>query len=88
MSQVPPFNVLDETWDGGMILPAHLGTQQDKMAVLLLEDVIFTHETSVEILQYTRYCFQKDGSQPKRKSSKHPVKVSISTSQFQRFTIH
>lgn len=41
------------------------------------EDVIFTDETSVEIQQYTRYCFRKNGSLPKRKGRpKHPLKVS------------
>ena len=42
----------------------------------LFEDVIFTDETSVQIEQYARICFRKDGSQPKRKGCpKHPVKV-------------
>ena len=41
------------------------------------EDAIFTDETSVEIQQYTRYCFRKGGSLPKRKGRpKHPLKVS------------
>ena len=42
------------------------------------EDVVFTDETSVEIQQFTRYCFRKNGSEPKRKGRpKHPIKVSI-----------
>ena len=41
------------------------------------EDAIFTDETSVEIQQYTRYCFRKGGSLPKSKGRpKHPLKVS------------
>ena len=28
------------------------------------EDVIFSDETSVEIQQFTKYCFKKNGSQP------------------------
>ena len=41
------------------------------------EDAIFTDETSVEIQQYTRYCFRKNGNVPKRKGRpKHPLKVS------------
>ncbi|XP_028407173.1 uncharacterized protein LOC114529560 [Dendronephthya gigantea] len=41
------------------------------------ENVIFTDETSVEILQYTRYCSKK-GSLPKRKGKpKHPLKVHV-----------
>ena len=40
------------------------------------EDVIFTDETSVQIEQYARICFRKDGTQPKRKGRpKHPLKV-------------
>ena len=40
------------------------------------EDVIFTDETTVQIEQYARICFRKDGSQPKRKGRlKHPLKV-------------
>ena len=40
------------------------------------EDVVFTGETSVEIQQFTKYCFRKNGSQPKRKGRpKHPLKV-------------
>ena len=40
------------------------------------ENVIFTDETSVELQQYTRYCFRKSGSLPKRKGRpKHPLKV-------------
>ena len=50
------------------------------------EDVIFTDETSVEIQQYTRYCFRKNGSVPKRKGKpKHPLKVSISKTIFLTF---
>ena len=42
------------------------------------EDAVFTDETSVEIQQFTRYCFRKNGSEPKRKGRpKHPLKVSI-----------
>ena len=41
------------------------------------ENAIFTDETSVEMQQYTRYCFRKNGSVPKRKGRpKHPLKVS------------
>ena len=41
------------------------------------EDAIFTDETSVEIQQFTRYCFRKGGSLPKHKGHpKHPLKVS------------
>ena len=40
------------------------------------ENVIFTDETSVELQQYTRYCFRKSSSLPKRKGpTKHPLKV-------------
>ena len=40
------------------------------------EDVIFSDETTVEIQQYTRFCFRKNGSLPKRKGCpKHPLKV-------------
>ena len=39
---------------------------------------LFTDETSVEIQQYTRYCFGNNGSVPKRKGRpKDPLKVSI-----------
>ena len=39
--------------------------------------VIFTDETnSVQMEQYARVCFHKDGTQPKRKGRpKHPLKV-------------
>ena len=40
------------------------------------EDAIFTDETSVQIEQYARICFHKEGTQPKRKGRpKHPLKV-------------
>ena len=40
------------------------------------EDVIFTDETSVQIEQYARFCFRKEGTQGKRKGRpKHPLKV-------------
>ena len=40
------------------------------------EDVIFSDETTVEIQQYTRFCFRQNGSLPKRKGRpKHPLKV-------------
>ena len=39
-------------------------------------DVIFTDETTVQIEQYARVSFRKDGTQAKRKGrSKHPLKV-------------
>lgn len=42
------------------------------------EDVVFTDETTVEIQQFTRYCFGKNGSELKRKGQpKHPLKVSV-----------
>ena len=42
------------------------------------EDVVITDETTVEIQQFTRYCFRKNGSEPKRTSRpKHPLKVSV-----------
>ena len=47
------------------------------------EDVIFTDETSVQIEQYARIWFRKDGSQPKRKGHpKHPVKVNAKAEYF------
>ena len=46
-------------------------TEKDKF-----ENVIFTDETSVQMEQYARVCFHKDGTQPKRKGRpKHPLKV-------------
>ncbi|CAB4007133.1 Transposable element Tcb2 transposase [Paramuricea clavata] len=42
------------------------------------ENAIFSDETTVEIQQYTRYCFRKNGSLPKRKGRpKHPLKVHV-----------
>ena len=34
---------------------------------MVLEDVVFSDETPVEIQQFTTYCFRKNGSLPKRK---------------------
>ena len=42
------------------------------------ENVTFTDETSVQMEQYARVCFHKDGTQPKRKGRpKHLLKVHI-----------
>ena len=42
----------------------------------MFKNVIFTDETSVQMEQYARVCFHKDGTQPKRKGHpKHPLKV-------------
>ena len=42
----------------------------------VFKNVIFTDETSVQMEQYARVCFHKDGTQPKRKGRpKHPLKV-------------
>jgi hypothetical protein len=41
------------------------------------EDTIFMDETSVQIEQYARICFHKEGTQPKRKGRpKQPLKVT------------
>ena len=42
----------------------------------MFQNVIFTDETSVQMEQYARVCFHKEGTQPKRKGRpKHPLKV-------------
>ena len=53
------------------------------------EDDIFTDETSVEIQQYTRYSFRKNGSVPKCKGQpKHPnVKADQSTQKIDFLTL-
>ena len=41
----------------------------------MFKNVIFTDQTSVQMEQYARVCFHKDGTQPKRKGRpKHPLK--------------
>ncbi|CAB4032482.1 Transposable element Tcb2 transposase [Paramuricea clavata] len=44
----------------------------------MFKNVIFMDETSVQMEQYARVCFHKDGTQPKRKGCpKHPLKVHV-----------